>query len=151
MAENLDSIDVASYIVKFCAFKNRFINLTKLQKILYSCYGVFLSAFKEKLCKETPRAWEHGPVFPKVYDITSKNRDGFVQYLIEYDDKCRTNLSHDKIDVLNKTIDVFSQYSAGDLVRWSHLEGGPWAQTVEQKGLYKEINDDLIRDYFGSC
>ena len=140
----LDSIDIASFIVKHCALSNYFINLTKLQKLLYCCYGVMLAAFDERICSEQPKAWPHGPVFPRVYNITSKNRDGFVQYLLEYKDKCANFFSEDELLLLKKTINAYAKYSAGKLVEWSHLPGSPWSQTK----LQDPIDDSVIKKYF---
>lgn len=39
----LDSIDVAAYIAKEAVIKNYYIDLTKLQKILFACYGTYLA------------------------------------------------------------------------------------------------------------
>lgn len=71
---NLNSKDIASFVVKFCAVQNYFINLTKLQKLIFCCYGVALAEGNIRICKEHPKAWDHGPVFPQVYKLTSKNR-----------------------------------------------------------------------------
>ena len=144
----LDSIDIASFIVKHCAASNYFINLTKLQKLLYCCYGVMLAAFDERICTEQPRAWDHGPVFPRVYNITSKNRDGFVQYLIEYKDKCANVLSNNELDLLKKVIDAYAKYSAGRLVEWSHLPDSPWSYTINKYGKFSPMDDSVIKKYF---
>ena len=34
-----DSIDVAAYVTKECAQKNFFVNLTKIQKLVFCVYG----------------------------------------------------------------------------------------------------------------
>lgn len=77
--QELDSLDMAAYIVKYCAMKNYFINLTKLQKLLYCCYGAVLAYSGIRLIKEHPKAWDHGPVFPRVYDVKKEHPDGLIQ------------------------------------------------------------------------
>lgn len=144
----LDSIDIASFIVKHCAVSNYFINLTKLQKILYCCYGVMLAAFDERICTEHPKAWPHGPVFPRVYNVTSKNRDGFVQYLLEYKDQCSSLLSDDERSLLKKVIDAYAKYPAGKLVEWTHLPDSPWSYTVKNTGMHSSLDDSVIKSYF---
>lgn len=144
----LESIDIASFIVKYCARSNYFINLTKLQKLLFCCYGAVLADSDTRICKEHPRAWEHGPVFPKVYKVTSKNRDGFVQMLIEYPDHTSEQLTPEQIGLMKNVIDVFSPYMAGQLVAWTHRPGSPWSKTVEAKGLHSFMDDKIIKEYF---
>lgn len=40
---DIDIYDFASYIAKLCAMKNYFVNLTKLQKLMYCVYGAVRS------------------------------------------------------------------------------------------------------------
>lgn len=146
---NLDSRDVAAYIVKYCAYKNYFINLTKLQKILYCCYGAVLADSDARLTKEHPKAWDHGPVFPRVYNLKTKNPDGFIQGLIEREEHIKDILSSRVMIAINATIDLFSKYTAGALVEWTHRPVSPWYKCTDGgKNLYGEIPDELIREYF---
>ena len=39
---DIDIYDFAAYIAKLCAVKNYFVNLTKLQKLMYCVYGAVL-------------------------------------------------------------------------------------------------------------
>ena len=79
---DLSAIDIASFVTKFCALNNYFINITKLQKLVYCCYGVVLAAQDTRLCKEHPKTWAHGPwksdvaangYFRKMDDMKIKN------------------------------------------------------------------------------
>lgn len=47
---DLNSVDVAAYIAKQAVIKNYYIDLTKLQKILYACYGTYLAVTGKRLC-----------------------------------------------------------------------------------------------------
>ena len=62
---DLSAIDIASFVTKFCALNNYFINITKLQKLVYCCYGVVLAAQDIRLCKEHPKTWTNDPVLLK--------------------------------------------------------------------------------------
>ena len=59
-----DSVTVANYIIAFANQNKFFINMTKLQKLLYIAYGVYLYVKNERLTNEHPQAWPYGPVFP---------------------------------------------------------------------------------------
>lgn len=144
----LESKDIASYVVKYCAKANYFINLTKLQKLVFCCYGVALAYDNIRICREHPKAWDHGPVFPQVYKITSKNRDGFVQMLLEYPDKCLEKIPAPVLEIINKCLNVFGKYNAGQLVAWSHREEGPWNTSIKKNGMYKNMDDEAICEYF---
>lgn len=145
---NFDSVDVAAYIVKQCAANNYYIDLTKLQKILFACYGAFLAVTGKRLCKEHPRAWPHGPVFPRVYNYTKKHID-FIQDLLKREESIATSMDSKIVELINYTISFFSNYRAGELVRWSHQIGSPWdIATSHGRKLQGEIPDELIADYF---
>ena len=145
---NLNSKDIASFVVKFCAVQNYFINLTKLQKLIFCCYGVALAEGNIRICKEHPKAWDHGPVFPQVYKLTSKNRDGFVQHLLEQPNNYINVIPPSTLEIMNKALIVFGRYNAGELVAWTHRKDSPWDICVKKYGLYKAMDDDVIRDYF---
>lgn len=63
---DIDIYDFAAYIVKLCAMKNYFVNLIKLQKLMYCAYGAVLVYSDTRICKEHPRAYPHSPVFSKA-------------------------------------------------------------------------------------
>ena len=46
---DIDIYDFAAYIAKFCAVKNYFVNLTKLQKLMYCVYGAVLVSSDTRL------------------------------------------------------------------------------------------------------
>ena len=63
--KKLDSIDVVAYITKEAVIKNFYIDLTKLQKMLFACYGTYLAITGKRLCSEHPKALSCGSVFLK--------------------------------------------------------------------------------------
>ncbi len=78
--KEINSVDVATYIAKQAVIEYYYIDLTKIQKILYACYGTYLAVTVKRLCIDNPKAWSNGPVFQKVYDFSIKNID-FIQSL----------------------------------------------------------------------
>lgn len=47
--KEINSVDVAAYIAKQAVIKNYYIDLTKLQKILYACYGTYLAVTGKRI------------------------------------------------------------------------------------------------------
>lgn len=68
----VSSVDFAKYIIKKANELKIQINLTKLQKILYICDGNLL-ALGENFINEQAKAWDYGPVYPKVYKWYQKH------------------------------------------------------------------------------
>ncbi|PPS23147.1 Panacea domain-containing protein [Brachyspira murdochii] len=139
------SIEIAAYIYNRCINKNfSGINNTKIQKLLYCCYGSVLAANSDRLCDEYPRAWNYGPVFPKVFKFINKKG---IENLSEVG---IPNIPDDIKNIMDITIDFFGKFSSTQLSNWSHEEGSPWHSVIVlQKNKYGAfIPDDSIKDYF---
>ena len=144
-----DSIDVAAYVTKQCAQKNFFVNLTKIQKLVFCVYGAVLATSGERICKDHPKAWPHGPVFPRIYKYTKRHADGIVEALMSHEENLTSILNERQKKIIDTTLNFFGRYNAGTLVNWTHDEDGPWFKSTNGgKVLQKEIPDNLISDYF---
>ncbi len=144
-----DSIDVAAYVTKECAQKNFFVNLTKIQKLVFCVYGAVLATSGERICKDHPKAWPHGPVFPRIYKYTKRHADGIVEALMSHEENLTSILNERQKKIIDTTLNFFGRYNAGTLVNWTHDEDGPWFKSTNgRKVLQKEIPDNLISDYF---
>ena len=75
MSENVfkqyDSIDLARHIMAVCDENNIIFEKnngnTKLNKLLYIVYGVYLSIYNKSILTEKPKCFPYGPVFPRVF------------------------------------------------------------------------------------
>ena len=150
MPVRFDSRDVAAYIAQQCKAHKIEYNNTKIQKLLYCAYGILLAWSGDRICDEYPRAWDAGPVFPKVFTYFREHGD-----IAGYSDEVRNADDADGIkSAVSSTLKAFGKYKASRLSAWSHKTGSPWDRTVygdsanEGAGLYGFIPDDFIRDYF---
>lgn len=123
----------------------------KLQKLLYNAQGVCLALYNKPLFEEKIYAWEHGPVIKKIYDIFKQYGREIIP-AINCDDasKSISKIENDSIasDVLNITYENFAIYTAWQLRNMSHIPSGPWETTVREKGMHKQIDNNLIEKYF---
>ncbi len=146
---DLDSIDVAAYIVRWCVDFNYYVNITKLQKLLYCVYGVLLAEEDTRICREHPKAWEHGPVFPRVYRFTKKCELGLITELASRKQSIRPYLSQEQAVLIRDAVGAFGKFNAQQLVNWTHRPGSSWAVSTDNgKNLYDKIPDELIKEYF---
>lgn len=140
----LDSVQVLSHIIKKMIDYGYLINYTKVQKVLYCCYGVVLATYNKRLCKEHPKAWSFGPAFPRAYNAHKKNK-----YNLSDDPISSDGFPEDIRTDIDDTIKYFGKFKASSLVNWSHQVNSPWfISTNNGKELYTNINDDLIKFYF---
>ena len=140
---DVDIYDFAAYIAKLCAVKNYFVNLTKLQKLMYCVYGAVLVYSDTRICKEH-RAYPHGQIFPKLYNFAKKHHFDFIDALLNRKENVESNLTDPQIKVVNAVINFFGKYNAGELVAWSQHPNGAWFKSSKME----QISDDLIIEHF---
>lgn len=133
------SSEVMAYVLMYCIDKKILANRTKVQKLLYCCYGTVLAAFNERLTDEHPKAWMYGPVFPRTFNDINKKR-----LTIAMAENFRKNCPSDWLVLINKTIDTFGVYTATALSDWSHVPGSPWSKAESLAAL----DDREIALYF---
>lgn len=143
-----NSVTLAKYIVAVANEKRLSINITKVQKLLYIAYGIFLAVKESRLTNERPQAWPYGPVFP-----TTRNK------LLRVDLKTITKESDDFSDIKNDeeinslmdlVFDTFGDWTASQLTEWSHADGTPWQKISDSDGFVwgDVIPDAYIMEYF---
>ena len=136
-----DGVKVAKRLISICKENNVSFNHTKIQKLLYAAHGACLVVNDYALIDESPKLWPYGPVFPKILKETKK---GIDQLSCEDSNSCYE-------DVLQETVRSFGKYSASILSDWSHKEGSPWKQMVDNGDKWNTpMPNDVIKSYFDS-
>jgi uncharacterized phage-associated protein len=135
------SLNVASYIANLCKENGIAYNNSKIQRLMYCCYGSVLAAYGDRLCDEYPKAWDHGPLFPKAYGYMNKGKEIlYISPRLE-----NMNVPELLVDVVKK----FGEFSASSLSRWTRIKGSPWDIVVnDMEAPNSIIPDKLILDYF---
>ena len=104
--------------------------LTKIQKLVFCVYGAVLATSGERICKDHPKAWPHGPVFPRIYKYTKRHADGIVEALMSHEENLTSILNERQKKIIDTTLNFFGRYNAGTLVNWTHDEDGPWFKST---------------------
>lgn len=143
-----NSVTVACYIVALANSKRYGINMTKLQKLLYVAYGVYLAVKNERLTNEHPQAWPYGPVFPTTRSRLVKRE---LDAISLEDPSLREIQENQEMTSLMKIVfDTYGLKNASTLSEWSHKPGSPWEQTVNHPSFKwgDTIPDEYIQEYF---
>jgi uncharacterized phage-associated protein len=128
-----DARAVANYVLDSCARLNRVISNLSLQKIIFFCHAWCLVRLGKTLVSQPFEAWEYGPVLPCVYRDFScagaspiNNRS--VKASCETGEKLvvRSDFEPEVVELLEEVIAFYIRRSASELVRLSHVSGGPW-------------------------
>ena len=140
----VDSLDFAVYLNSKAEKMKLDVNVTKMQKWLYICYGLYLAAYKSQLLTERPKAWKFGPVFPRVHRKQVKNK-----YSLKGIPLPKNISAFEKYDeVIETVLDHFGGWTASDLVNWTHEPGRAWDATVKQEGEFAAIdNYYILKDF----
>jgi uncharacterized phage-associated protein len=119
------------------------IKVTKIQKLMYICQGLYYKIYDEQLINETPKALPYGPIFVNSLEVMQNNPDNWW-----IEDKMG---SIAKLDIiLNLSImKSFFNMSVNDIILWSHQKGSPWYEVLEKSTKYgAEISNEMIKNYF---
>ena len=142
----VDSVEFAIYLNKKAKEKNIEINLTKIQKLLYICYGIYFALNKKQLLNELPKAWDYGPVFPRVHKMQKKH-GGNLDNLLSEILLIRTFEKYD--DLIDLVLGHFGSWNATELVVWTHTEGSAWDKkyNIQNEKYFSIDNFDIISDF----
>jgi len=142
------SVDFALYLNEKVKEKGITANKTKLQKLLYICYGSYLKLQEmQPLLDEKPNAWDYGPAFPKVYSAQRSNDKGLnglpplsfekLDYFKQFD------------DLIYSVLDFFGDWTTDQLINLTHEEGTAWHKKYSEE-KYAPLNDlDIFMDFRG--
>jgi len=145
----VDSVDFAIYLNNKANELGLSANVTQIQKWLYICYGLYLAAYDRQLLTERPKAWNYGPAFPRVHKKQKKNNDS-LNYLETRINSENTNAEDfAKYEaVVNTTLKHFGDWTAGELVTWTHEPGTAWDKKFKGDDMYSNMdNHDIIMDF----
>lgn len=154
-----DGREIANFVLDRCELRQRPVTNLSLQKLVYFCHAWSLTRFNKPLVRHSFEAWQHGPVLQYLY-----------REFKEFDDRPITSRAR-KLDpvtgqrrvaeyafdptmqaMLEQVVDFYSQLSAFDLVRLTHVNGGPWEKVWHHEGVVNpgmKINDDEIARFYG--
>ena len=141
-----ESILIAKYILSVAHNKGVPLNMTQLQKILFICYGYFLSQKDFILLNEAPKAWPYGPVFPKTQKKIKLN-----DYL-DLSESCFMEIEDQTKNIIDIVVDLYKNISATALSNWTHLVDSPWEKTTRLDGFKwnHPIPDQFTKEYFSN-
>jgi uncharacterized phage-associated protein len=144
-----NSIVFAKYLLSKILERRFDVNMTKLQKLLYISYGVYLAIKDERLTNEMPKAWPYGPVFPSTRKALLKI--DIISYNISGDGECSEISEDEEMDgLVNLVLRTFGTWTTNQLVDWTHNIDSPWDRTQSSSGFKwnQTIPDEYTKEYF---
>lgn len=134
--------ELAHYVVTKCVNDQHPISNLQLQKILYFLQVGSLKAGAGPAFGDEMQAWQFGPVVPSVY--SEFGRYGGMPITESFNDVSIAD--KDRI-ILDPIIKEKRSKDAWELVRQSHLDGGPWHRNYGGAGTHNPIPLEDIEEY----
>jgi len=140
----VNSVDFAIYLQQAAIKRGLEVNMTKVQKWLYICYGFYLAIHNRQLLDEKPIALHFGPLFENVYKEQKRNNDsliGLEARIVGVDFSVYNR-------IIDATLKLFGDWSAGELVYWTHKDGGAWQKQIKTQGKRTAMdNFEILLDF----
>lgn len=119
----------------------------RLQKMLYFCEVEHMKASGgQSMFKDEFYAWPSGPVIPSVYYQFMQYQNGTMDVA----SGSHSALTNTMQKVIDKIFDLTKEKDTVDLVKESHIEGGPWHQIYNEEDDQHNrlIPKDKIYDFY---
>ena len=148
-----DARAIANYILDI-APKYNIPSLTVMQllKLVYLAHGWSLAFGEVPLVKQSPQAWQYGPVYPHIYKSLSKYGGAPIGDRIT-DKNTGIPFSPDELTqkqkkVIDAVLRSYGQMHAFELSGITHKNNSPWDITMKNDGIYTEIPVTTLTNYF---
>ncbi|MDR1494092.1 MAG: SocA family protein [Planctomycetaceae bacterium] len=145
----VESVEFAKFILSRATVQNIPMGETKLHKLLYICDG-FMLALGFNFIEERAKAWNYGPVYPKVRKWLEKTPDAFTS---PHECKKETvkKINHIGAEKLvDFILSTYGKWTAAALSLWSHEPNSPWELAISYSGgsMNSPINKTDMKNYF---
>jgi uncharacterized phage-associated protein len=156
-----DGRAIANFVLDYCEQRGRAVTHTALQKLVYFCHVWSLVQLKRPLIKHKFEAWDFGPVLPYLYRefknfdrAPVKTRATQIDSLDGSNRTVEYQFDSQTAAFLEEIVEFYSRMNAGDLVKLSHVAGGPWDRVWNHSGSVKpgmRIDDAQIASFYSKA
>lgn len=142
-----DIIKDAYYLVSLFKKANKVVTQLHIQKLMFLFEAYYMNMTNEdKLYDCEFKAWNFGPVATKLYNkfkIYGKNEINLTQEQIEEGN----SITEEKKKYMEELFEAFKNFSAMQLVNFTHAEGSPWKEAWSEQE-YSVISKIKMKQWF---
>lgn len=147
MERENDILQDSYYLINFFHQKGKKITQLHVQKLMFLLEAYYMNAMnKEQLYECGYKAWNFGPVAPRLYKKYKNYGSDDIQ-ITEEEKKFGNKITEEKKKLIEKLYDTFGDFSAMQLVSFTHSEKSPW-RNVWEKNPYGDISKTEIKEWF---
>lgn len=142
-----DIIKDSYYLIKLFNDDEKSITPLHIQKLMYLFEGYYMNVKNTNRLYECDyQAWNFGPVAIPLYKHYKKyGRNNII--LNEEELKIANGVSKEKKEMLKGIYNAFKEFSAMDLVKFTHADGSPWKEAWDYQE-YSVINKEKLKEWF---
>lgn len=147
--ENKNDIIKDSYylINLFHRDKGKTITQLHVQKLMFLFEAYYMNATdKDQLYECGYKAWNFGPVAPKLYKrFKNCGKENIV--LTKEEEADGDKITEEKKKLMDNLYETFKDFSAMELVSFTHSKDSPWKE-IWDKTPYGDISKSRIKEWF---
>lgn len=150
MEENKNKNDIvqdAYYLISLFEKANKTPTQLHIQKLMFLFEAYYMNIENtDKLYDCNYQAWNFGPVAIPLYkEFKIYGKNGIK--ITEEEREWGNQISEEKKRLMKELYDAFKDFSAIQLVNFTHAEGSPWKKAWDIK-TYSEIPKKDIKEWF---
>jgi uncharacterized phage-associated protein len=150
MEENKNKNDIvqdAYYLISLFEKANKTPTQLHIQKLMFLFEAYYMNIENtDKLYDCNYQAWNFGPVAIPLYkEFKIYGKNGIK--ITEEEREWGNQISEEKKRLMKELYDAFKDFSAMQLVNFTHAEGSPWKKAWDIK-TYSEIPKKDIKEWF---
>lgn len=142
-----DIIKDAYYLVGLYKKDSKVVTQLHIQKLMFLFEAYYMNVTNKPYLYQCEfKAWNFGPVATKLYNrfkVYGKNDIVLTQEQIEEGNSIPEEIK----ELLQKLYDAFKDYTAMQLVNFTHAEDSPWKEAWE-KEEYSVIPKEKMKEWF---
>lgn len=147
-----EPLAIANKVLRAAHAEGKALTIMQLIKLVYIAHGWTLSLLNRPLVSKPPEAWQHGPVYPEIYNeyrgYGSSPIDRTAKYPFSGADY-ETELDDDEQSIVEKVVSAYGKLHAFTLSARTHQPGTPWYEVYAGGvGKFLEIPNSLIKTHF---
>lgn len=142
-----DIIQDSYYLINLYHRDGKFVTQLHVQKLMFIFEAYYMNVKDTNSLYECGyKAWNFGPVAPKLYK-RYKNCGKEDIKLTDEEIKIGDEISDEKKKMMENIYDTFKDFSAMELVSFTHSKESPWRK-VWESNQYGDISKQDMKDWF---
>ena len=137
---------IANYFIRKGNDNEKVFTITQLLKLTYISHGYCLALTKKPLSNQEPKAWQYGPVFPKLY-YELKNIDSWPAVTNDFECKNNGKFTENEKKILDFVYEKYSGLDGWKLSKLTHEKDTPW-EIASRNGPKATIPNGSIQEHF---